>query len=270
MVHETGFLAASTPLGFAHRGGAGIGGENTVAAFARAVDLGYQYLEMDIQATADGVAVVLHDDTLSRVFGHPGRIGDLRWADLRSLRVAGAAAIPRLDEVLGAWPRVRLNLDAKSDHVVAPMITAVRRLGAERRVLLASCSDARLAGIRRLVGPGVATSMGVRAVARLVLAARLGGRLRLPPGVVAAQVPLRSGPVPVVTRRFVRHCHAIGLQVHVWTIDEAAEMHRLLDLGVDGIMTDRLEVLREVFTARNAWPVTVPGACAERTDGRSG
>jgi putative hemolysin len=139
-------------------------------------DLGYRYIETDIRATADGVAVVIHDNTLSRVFGHPGRIHDLRWADLQSLRVAGAAAVPRLDEVLGAWPQVRLNLDAKSDHAVAPMIAAVRRLGAEHRVLLASFSDARLARMRRIVGPQVASSLGARAVAGLWAAVPTGSR----------------------------------------------------------------------------------------------
>mgnify|MGYP003493145931 CR=1 FL=1 len=271
MVHETGFLAAPAPLAFAHRGGAGRRAENTITTFSRAVELGYRYVETDVQATADGVAVLLHDDTLTRVFGHPGRVDDLRWADLRSLRVADAAAVPRLDEVLGAWPQIRLNLDAKSDRAVAPMVDAVRRLGAGQRVLLAAFSDARLARIRRLVGPGVATSMGVRTVARLVLAAHLGRPMRVPAGVVAAQVPVRSGPMPVVTPRFVRYCHAMGLQVHVWTVDDPTEMHRLLDLGVDGIMTDQLDVLRDTLVSRGVWPgAAVGGADRGRPVRRSG
>jgi len=119
-------LDAPTPLGFAHRGGAGAGGENTVAAFARAVSLGYRYIETDVRATADGVAVIVHDETLDRVFGRPGRVRDMRWVDLASVRVDGATVVPRLAEVLDGWPEVRFNIDAKSDDAVAPIVAAVR------------------------------------------------------------------------------------------------------------------------------------------------
>ena len=220
MAHLYPYLDAPTPLGFAHRGGAGGGVENSVAAFARAVDLGYRYLETDVRATADGVAVIFHDDTLDRVFGRRGRVGELRWADLASLRDGGATVVPRLDGVLDGWPELRFNIDAKSDVAVGPIVDAVRWAAAEDQVLLASFSDARLARLRRMLGPRVATSMGVRAVARLWAAARCGRRLCLPPGVVAAQVPWRFGHVPVVTRPFIRYCHRLGLQVHVWTVDD--------------------------------------------------
>ena len=263
MAYVSPYLDAPTPLGFAHRGGAGGGGENTVAAFARAVSLGYRYIETDVRATADGVAVILHDDTLDRVFGHHGRVCDLRWEDLASLRADGATVVPRLDEVLDGWPEVRFNIDAKSDDAVAPIVAAVRWAAAEEQVLLASFDDARLARLRRMAGPRVATSMGVREVARLWVAARLGRRLRVPAGVVAAQVPLRHGPVSVVTRQFIRYCHRLGLQVHVWTIDDPTEMRVLLDWGVDGIMTDRIEVLRDVYTGLGHWTDPPP----EPTDG---
>jgi glycerophosphoryl diester phosphodiesterase len=120
-------------------------------------------------------------------------------------------------------------------------------------VLVASFNDARLARVRALAGPGLATSLGRRGAARLRVASVIGGRLRLPESVVAAQVPLRYGRVPVVDRRFVRHAHRLGLQVHVWTIDEPTVMHDLLDLRVDGIMTDHVEVLRDVYASRGLW-----------------
>lgn len=248
-----GYLDAPAPLAFAHRGGAADGDENTAAAFARAVALGYRYVETDVHATADGVPVVFHDPTLRRVTGEPGRIADLRWADLSSVRVGGAALVPRLDEVLGAWPQVRFNIDVKSDGGVEPTVATVTRAGAGERVLLASFSDARLARLRALAGPKAATSLGMRGVARLRLASLHGRPLRLPPSVVAAQVPVSFGRVPVVDRRFLAYCHRIGLQVHVWTIDEPAQMHHLLDLGVDGIMTDHVSVLRDVYRSRGHW-----------------
>ncbi|WP_434740016.1 glycerophosphodiester phosphodiesterase [Micromonospora sp. SH-82] len=249
----SGYLDAPGPLAFAHRGGAADGDENTVAAFTRAVELGYRYVETDVHATADGVAVVFHDRTLHRVTGEPGRLADLRWADLASVRVGGAAVVPRLDEVLTAWPQVRFNIDVKSDGGVEPTVATVGRAGAGGRVLLASFSDARLSRLRASTAGRVATSLGMRGVARLRLASLHGRRVRLPPSVVAAQVPPRYGRVPVVDRRFLAYCHRLGLQVHVWTIDEPTEMHELLDLGVDGIMTDHVGVLRDVYLSRGHW-----------------
>ncbi|HLL68739.1 MAG TPA: glycerophosphodiester phosphodiesterase [Micromonosporaceae bacterium] len=248
------YLDAPLPLAFAHRGGAGDGDENTAEAFGRAVALGYRYLETDTHATADGVAVVFHDRTVDRLLGRPGRIADLRWADLRTLRVGGAAAVPRLDDVLGTWPQIRFNIDVKADAALVPALTAIARTDASDRVLLASFSDARLAAIRRLVGPAVPTSMGMREVAALWAAARLGRRAYRPPsGVVAAQVPARFGPVRVVDARFVDYAHRLGLHVHVWTIDAPEQMRYFLDVGVDGIMTDRVEVLRDVYSERGLW-----------------
>jgi glycerophosphoryl diester phosphodiesterase len=132
-------------------------------------------------------------------------------------------------------------------------VEAIRRSGAADRVLLASFSDARLATLRRLAGPAVATSLGMRAVARLRLVSLYGGRVRLPVSAVAAQVPVSHGRFPVVDRRFLRCCHRSGLQVHVWTVDSPAEIDRLLDLGVDGIMTDDLTALRDTYAARGKW-----------------
>src|SRR5439155_11778377 len=153
------YLDASRPLAFAHRGGAAVGDENTAEAFGRAVALGYRYIETDTHATADGVAVMFHDDTLDRMLGRPGRIRDVRWTDLAALRVGGAGVVPRLDDVLGSWPDIRFNIDVKADTGVGPTLDAVDRTGACDRVLLASFSTGRLRRIRAAVGPAVATSM---------------------------------------------------------------------------------------------------------------
>ncbi|MFY1670697.1 glycerophosphodiester phosphodiesterase [Plantactinospora sp. WMMB334] len=254
MLRDFAYLDAPTPLAFAHRGGAARGDENTAEAFARAVRLGYRYVETDVHATADAVPVIFHDATLHRMTGEHGRIAGLRWADLRAIRVGGAAAVPRLDEVLGAWPQVRFNVDVKADGAVAATVRTVDRSGAGDRVLLASFSDARLARLRVLAGPRIATSLGLRGVARLRLASLANRRLVLPPSVVAAQVPVRYRGVRVVDRRFVDYVHRLGLQVHVWTIDDVTEMNELLDLGVDGIMTDHVDVLREAYQSRGHWP----------------
>jgi glycerophosphoryl diester phosphodiesterase len=253
-VKQVPYLDAPRPLGFAHRGGAAAGDENTTAAFARAVELGYRYIETDTHATADGVAVVFHDDTLHRLLGRPGRMIDLRWSDLRTERVGGAGVVPRLDEVLDAYPDIRFNIDAKTEHAVQPTVEVVERLKAHDRVLLASFSSARLRRMRRLAGPAVATSMGMREVAALWGSYRVGRRFVPAATVVAVQIPPRYGRIALAAPRFVDYCHRIGLQVHLWTIDDPAEMARFLDLGVDGIMTDHIEVLREVYIERGIWP----------------
>ncbi|MEV6932519.1 glycerophosphodiester phosphodiesterase family protein [Dactylosporangium sp. NPDC051485] len=247
------YLDASGPLGFAHRGGASAGDENTTAAFARAADLGYRYIETDTHATADGVAVVFHDDTLERLLGRPGRMIDLRWADLRTERVGGAAVVPRLDEVLDAYPDIRFNIDAKTDHAAQPTVDVVERVKAHERVLLASFSSARLARMRRAAGPAVATSMGMREVAGLWAAYQIGRRYTPAQTVVAVQIPPRYGRIRLATKQFVDYCHRAGLHVHLWTIDDPQEIAYFLDLGVDGIMTDHIEVLRDVYLARGIW-----------------
>jgi glycerophosphoryl diester phosphodiesterase len=247
------FLDAAPPLAFAHRGGAASGDENTAEAFARAVALGYRYVETDVHATADGVPVVFHDADLLRLTGTAGALAGLRWSDVATLRVGGAGAVPRLDEVLAAWPDIRFNIDVKADAAAGPVVSVLRSAGAFPRVLVASFSDRRLAEVRALAGPGLATSLGRRGVARLRLASLARVPVRLPASVVAAQVPVRHGRLTVVDRRFLAYAHRLGLQVHVWTIDDPAEMNSLLDLGVDGIMTDRVEVLRDVFLRRGLW-----------------
>jgi glycerophosphoryl diester phosphodiesterase len=251
----TGYLAGSGPRAFAHRGwhiGELAGCENTMAAFQRAVDEGYRYLETDVHATADGVLVAFHDVRLDRVTDSRGRIKDLTWDQVRTALIGGREPIPLLSEVLGAFPDIRINIDPKSNRAVGPLIELLRTSGALDRVGLGSFSDRRLSTLRTALGPTVATSLGPQGVGRLAGGARLGMTLTAGPA-TAAQVPVRFGLIPVVTAGFVRAAHRAGIEVHVWTVDRAAEMHRLLDLGVDGIMTDRPDTLREVLTERGQW-----------------
>jgi glycerophosphoryl diester phosphodiesterase len=181
-------------------------------------------------------------------------VEDVTFKELASARIGGAAAVPALSELLEAYPEVRLNIDLKADSSVEPTIETIWRMGARDRVLLASFSDRRIRWARRICGPRQATSMGQREVAALRVGSLHGlGKAGFIPGVAAAQVPVRFSGIRVVDARFVRHAHNLGLQVHVWTIDEPDQMRELLDLGVDGIMTDHIEVLREVLTERGQW-----------------
>ena len=237
-------------LAFAHRGGAGDLPENTMPAFARAAALGYRYFETDAHLTADGVVVAFHDDVLDRVSDASGVIGEMTWSELAQVRVSGHP-IPRMDELLETFPNVRINIDPKHDPVVDPLADLLLAMDAVERVGIGSFSDRRLAAMRRRCGPKLCSSLGPRGTARLKAAARglPVGRLPAP----CAQVPVRARGVVVTDKRLVEAAHRRGLQVHVWTVDEPEEMEYLLDLGVDGIMTDRLEVLKDVLTNRGLW-----------------
>ena len=223
-------------------------------AFQAAVDLGYRYLETDVHLTADSVVVAFHDSVLDRVTDRTGPIGQARWEEVAAARIAGTGTIPSLDELLDAFPRARLNIDPKSDEVLEPLLDRLRARGAIDRVCIGSFSDRRLRRARLLAGPGLCTGLGPREVAAL-RAASIG--LPIASGRSSAgacvQVPPAARGVPIVTERFVDEAHRRGLVVHVWTIDDPAEMGRLLDLGVDGIMTDRPEILRDVLRQRGAW-----------------
>lgn len=247
--HRGHYLDATPPLAFAHRGGAGDWPENTWPAFEAAVALGYQYLETDVHATADGVVVAFHDRRLDRVTDRIGEIADLPYAEVARARVDGKEPIIVLAELLSAFPDARFNIDAKDDRVVGPLSRVLTRAAATGRVCIGSFSDRRLTMVRRHLGPDVCLSAGPVAVARH----RLGLPARSRYDHACLQVPPSFRGVPVVTGDFVRRAHRHGLQVHVWTIDDPTEMARLLDLGVDGIMTDRPSVLRDVLSARGAW-----------------
>ena len=246
------FLDAPRPLAMAHRGGAtyppNLGIENTMAAFRRAVEHGFRYLETDVRATRDGVPVLVHDATLVRLAGHPAAVADLTLEELAERLVDGREPVPTLAEVLETFPGVRLNIDVKSDDAVAPTVAAVRAAGAEERVCLASFSDRRIRRIRRLAGPAVTTSCSAWEVALLLLAPgrrlQATGRRR---GATSVQVPRRSRGIAVVTPRFVARAHALGLQVHVWTVDDDVSLRTVLDLGVDGVITDRIDVAVDVL-----------------------
>jgi glycerophosphoryl diester phosphodiesterase len=250
------FLDAPTPLAFAHRGFAPDGCENSLAAFERAVSLGYRYLETDVRVTADGVALAFHDSRLDRVTDQRGRVADLPWATVRTARIGGREPIPLLADLLAAWPHTRVNIDVKAEHSVGPTIDAIRRTASIDRVCVGAFSSARLAEVRTVLGARLCTSLGPREA----LALRFGSlRGRVPkrgPG-QCAQVPARIGRLPFVDERYVAIAHRRGLQVHAWTVNERAEMIRLLDLGVDGVMTDAADVLREVLVERGQWHATV-------------
>ena len=249
--HVHPFLDHPGPIPFAHRGGASEAPENSLPAFQNAIDLGYRYLETDVHATADGVLVAFHDEVLDRVTDRRGRIDELPWSEVSEARIDGREPIPLLEDLLLTWPDVRINIDPKAEASVEPLIEVLRRMDAIDRVCVGAFSDARIARVRDALGPELCTGMGPEEFVGL-LRAYEGEDVEFRSQ--AAQIPPTDHRGnPLVTPELVETAHRFGIVVHVWTIDDPDEMHRLLDLGVDGIMTDRPKVLREVFEARDIW-----------------
>lgn len=246
------FLPALAPFVIAHRGGVedapadGDGEavpENSDIAFARSVGLGVGYLESDIRTSADDVPILHHDEDLVRVAYYGAKVSELSWKELAKIRLPAGARLMRLDEALITWPSVRWNLDVKDDRSVAATVRVLTRAHALDRVCVASFSRQRVLRLRRLLGPDAATCATwseMATILRLPGSARLlsqrWARQALRPVVV--QVPPSAFGVPLLTSGSVRAAHAFGMQVHAWTINSGEQMRRLLDLGVDGIITD--------------------------------
>jgi len=260
-------LDESRPLAFAHRGGSKLWPENTMLAFQGAVQLGYRYLETDLHTTRDGVLVTIHDETVDRTTNGSGPVHALTLAELKRLDAgyrfspdAGqtfpfrgqGATIPTLAEVVAAFPDVRLNVDMKQRQpsLVEALVRFIEERQFHQRILVASFYDQTLREFRRRINGRVATSAASWETRLFWLAARLGLTRLLRPAYDALQVPSREGLLTVVDRRFVQAAHRLGLQVHVWTVDEPQEMRRLLHLGVDGLMTDRPDLLLDVLQSQ--------------------
>lgn len=246
------YLDHPGPIPFAHRGGASEAPENTLPAFQMAIDLGYRYLETDVQLTADGVLVAFHDNDLLRTTGRNGRISDLPWSTVQQALVDGREPIPLLEDLLGSFPDTRINIDCKTDRAVDALVDVLRRANALDRVCLGAFSSRRLRRLRATLGAQVCTSLGPTEVIRWLLASSFPA-FGIMPAVPCAQVPVSQSGITVVNERTIERAHRAGMAVHVWTIDDPDEMARLLDIGVDGIMTDRPGVLKSVLADRGLW-----------------
>ncbi len=266
------YLDCHTTLAIAHRGGALEAPQNSMAAFGAAVDLGYEYLELDVRASRDGVLAVYHDPTLDTLTDGTGAIGQLDWEQIRRARISGLEPVCRLEEVLDAWPGVRLNIDPKHPAAVRPLVELLRRQDCSQRVCVSTFSDRRMRRIGRLLEGRYCTAEPQTRIARFKLEAvrlaRSAAREPVParepnparePGppsqrtLGCVQVPATIHGWRLVDAAFVEAVHSHGCQVHVWTVNQATEMRELLALGVDGIMTDRPSLLKQVLQETDQW-----------------
>lgn len=237
---------------FAHRGLAVAAPENTLLAFANALAAGASHVETDVQSSRDGIAVICHDADLSRVAARAERVGELSFAELAAIDLGDGQRIVSLADALAAFPGARFNIDVKDAAAVGPTAAAVLAAGATQRVLITSFSERRRRATTRLL-PGVASSASAPRFTLALLAAKVGlspvvrWALR---GVTAVQVPQSAGPIRVTTPRVIHAMHRAGVEVHVWTVNEEKDMSALLDLGVDGLVTDRADLAVPLIAAR--------------------
>ncbi|AKU18650.1 hypothetical protein VV02_04960 [Luteipulveratus mongoliensis] len=238
----------------AHRGGAGLAPENTLAAFAASWALGVRTLETDARVTADGVVLAFHDSTLDRTTTRRGPVSAATWADLRH-----EPGVTRLYDVLAAFPDAELLVDVKDEEAIEPLAATLRRTGSGSRVWVAGGWDSWLEAVVER-SPGTRRALGWKSLSSLMWSARLGVRV---PGrgsttALAAHVPWRLGGVPWladrrVAGRLVDMSHAMGLQVRAWTINKPVNVRRLADDGVNGIITDRPDLARETLIDIGGW-----------------
>ncbi|UFS60389.1 glycerophosphodiester phosphodiesterase family protein [Subtercola endophyticus] len=250
---RSAYFAPPLPRLLAHRGLATDQAENTIAAFRAAVEAGATYVELDVHASLDGEAIVAHDENLSRLLGRDDTIAGLSAAGLAGLDLGDGSGFATLVDVLAALPDTRINIDIKSSAAAAPAAAAISAASATDRVLVTSFSGKRRRSALKLL-PGVATSASAGSFLVALLAAKIGltpvVRLALR-SIDAVQVPVRAAGMTIVTPRVLRSIHAAGVEVHIWTINAPEEMTRLLDLGVDGIVTDRIDIALDLVAHRS-------------------
>jgi glycerophosphoryl diester phosphodiesterase len=242
--------------GFAHASAGTEGLENSLAAFGAAVDLGYRYVETDAHGTVDGVAVALHDESLDRTTDGAGLVAELPWSEVSEARIGGVEPVPLLEDLLGGWPGLKVNIDVKHRSGIGPVARAIEKTSSWDRVCVTSFDVARRRATLAKLSRPVATSAGRKEIAAFLT----GVRLHVPAlsrralrNVDALQVPVGEGSVTVVDVASIDAAHAIGKKVHVWTINEPDEMNRLIDQGVDGLITDRADLLKDVLVERGLW-----------------
>lgn len=236
----------ATPLAIAHRGGASLALENSLAAFNVSYALGFRYLETDVRVTRDGVPVLFHDADLRRVFGRKESVGQMLYSDL-------PVQVPTLEAALRTFADARFTVDIKDSGSIWAISDVLRRTRAARRVCVAGAWDGTLRELSDAVGPDLSVAMGWRSLSLLLASSHSRVRLVRRGRSTFVHIPHRLGRLRIFVDGVVEHAHDAGVRIIVWTVNDPHEMHRLLDVGVDGIITDRPDVLREVLIARGSW-----------------
>lgn len=238
-------------LAFAHRGGNEFAPENSFRAFKSAVDIGYKYLETDVHLTKDGFLIAFHDDTLDRVTDKSGLIRDLTLSEIKKAKIAGTDEIPLLSELLNSFTDCFFNIDCKVDETVQPLINLINNKDFINRVCIGSFSQKRINFIRKSLGKEVKTSMGPAEVilSKFLSYTSLGYNFKSS----YTSIPIRRYGINLLDERNINYLKSNNQKVIAWTINDEDQMKMLINIGIDGIMTDNLTLLKKVLIEENLW-----------------
>ena len=228
----------------AHRGGSMEAPENTLESFKYSLELGCAYIETDVQLSSDGIPYIFHDDDLSRLLGKDVAFNSLHSSEIQNLKLFESFDIPTLETALTTFPDALFQIDLKTDEVAIPAMKIIETLEAFDRVCIASFSSKRLTLINEMY-PHVCLSMGPKEILKLLLASYGLYKKKVPGNCL--QVPIYQYGIKLVTKRFIQYVQNIGLKIHVWTINDKNQMQQLINLGVDGIITDRPKALKDLL-----------------------
>ena len=238
-------------LAFAHRGGNEFAPENSFRAFKSAVDIGYKYLETDVHLTKDGFLIAFHDDTLDRVTDKSGLIRDLTLSEIKKAKIAGTDEIPLLSELLNSFTDCFFNIDCKVDETVQPLINLINNRDFINRVCIGSFSQKRINFIRKSLGKEVKTSMGPAEVilSKFLSYTSLGYNFKSS----YTSIPIRRYGINLLDERNINYLKSNNQKVIAWTINDEDQMKMLINIGIDGIMTDNLTLLKKVLIEESLW-----------------
>tara|TARA_B100000214_G_scaffold289641_1_gene219312 strand:- start:790 stop:1530 length:741 start_codon:yes stop_codon:yes gene_type:complete len=229
----------------AHRGGSIEAPENTIESFEYSIELGSSYIETDVQLSSNGIPYIFHDDDLKRLFGKNIIFNSLHSDEIDELILFDKYKIPTLESTLQKFPDTLFQIDVKTDEVVLPTMEVIKKTNSTDKVCIASFSSKRLKQVHKLY-PEICLSMGPFEVMKLLLASFGLYRNKVPGNCL--QIPIYQYGIKLVTKRFINYIHSIGLKIHVWTINDEDTMQKLIDLGVDGIITDRPKALKDLLS----------------------
>ena len=229
----------------AHRGGSIEAPENTIESFEYSIELGSSYIETDVQLSSNGIPYIFHDDDLKRLFGKNIIFNSLHSDEIDELILFDKYKIPTLESTLQKFPDTLFQIDVKTDEVVLPTMEVIKKTNSTDKVCIASFSSKRLKQVHKLY-PEICLSMGPFEVMKLLLSSFGLYRNKVPGNCL--QIPIYQYGIKLVTKRFINYIHSIGLKIHVWTINDEDTMQKLIDLGVDGIITDRPKALKDLLS----------------------
>jgi len=248
------YLRKTDIIPIAHRGASLLAGENSFEAFKKANDLGYKLLETDVHGSKDGTAYIFHDESLQRLTGDNKKIYNLRDRDIDSIKINNSTIIPRLSDIFEELPSNFFNLDAKTWQAVAPMAQTIKQTQFQSKVCIGSFNNSRINKILKELGPETCHSMGTSSVLKFYFSAYSGFKLDF--SAQCIQLPIAQFGISLMTQNIIRHAKRLNIKIHFWTVNDAPTIKKLIDLNVNGIMTDDCVLLRKIMLEHGKWPAT--------------